>query len=445
MTKLEQAVEAHKKNDFKRAEELINEVLKVEPDNSDALHLYGLAKAENHQIDAGISFILKALKIQPENAVFNYNLGVIYSTNGLIDKAIKYFEKTIQFKPDYCEAYQSLADSKKFNDDHSLLEKIEIQLNSNKLTDDQKSHLYFAAGKIYSDQKNYDNAFNNYKRANSYKNASFDIEKDYQYNQNKIKFFNKDWVLSKKEFGLFSRIPIFIVGMPRSGSTLAEQILSAHSDVFGAGELRDIGLIINALRHRTKSKLPDPVFLQETLDMDLLGYGTSYLNKLDKLSNNQARVINKNLLNFKHVGLILLMFPNAKIIHTTRDPLDTCLSCFFQNFKDKTLSYSFNLKNLAAYYNNYKTLMSHWESIFPDKIYTLNYESLIGDQEKISRDLIAFCELDWQDGCLSFQENKRNVRTASKYQVRHSLYSNSIKRWQSYEDHLTELIVGLHM
>lgn len=178
------------------------------------------------------------------------------------------------------------------------------------------------------------------------------------------------------------------------------------------------------------------------MDTDLLGFGLSYLKRLKELSNNQARVINKHPLNFKHIGLLLLMFPNAKIIHTTRDPLDTCLSCFFQNFT-KGQEYSFNFDHLAAFFNHYQTLMNHWETLFPEKIFSLTYEKLISDQETIIQELLNFCDLKWENHCLSFYDNKRNVTTASKFQVRQPLYKNAMKRWRHYEAHLQPLIKAL--
>ena len=230
--------------------------------------------------------------------------------------------------------------------------------------------------------------------------------------------------------------------MARSGSTLVEQILSSHTDVFGAGELNDIASISNALKEKTKNKLPNPLFLLETLDTDLLGFGLSYLQRLKQLSNNTARVIDKHPINFKYVGLILLMFPNAKIIHTNRDPLDTCLSCFFQNFT-KGQHYSFNLEHLAAFYNHYQALMNHWQTLFPEKIYTLSYEKLVTQQANVTSELLNFCNLAWEDQCLSFHKNERTVTTASNFQVRQPLYTNSLKRWQHYENHLQPLMESL--
>jgi tetratricopeptide (TPR) repeat protein len=441
MTKLQQAIDAHRKNDIQRAKQLYTEILQSEPDNPVAMHYHGLIDAQGN-LDIGVHWMEKSLSLQPNNPYFHHNIAGIYSRNGLVENAIHHFKKAIELKPDYGEAYQGLTESRSCENDFELLEKIENQLCSDYLPSLQTCYLHFAAAKIYADSMKYDAAFIHYLNANQSRKATFDVAKNTRETQNSISYFTTEWFAARKEFGLYSHTPIFIVGMPRSGTTLTEQILSSHSQVFGAGELGDIASIISALRVTTKHKREYPMFLSETTEMDLLGFGSSYLQKLRRLSNNMPRVIDKQPLNFKHIGLILLMFPNAKIIHTTRDPIDTCLSCFFQNFSNGQY-YSFNLENLSAFYNNYQALMKHWHSIFPQKIYSLSYEGLVADQESATRDLLNFCDLPWEKECLSFHQNERQVTTASKFQVRQALYTGSLKRWQHYEKHLQPLIKGL--
>jgi len=442
MTKIQQAINAHQNKDLQTAKKLYAEILQLEPDNPDALHYYGVIESESNQVERGISYMEKSLSIKPNDPTYNNNLAIAYSRIGLIEKSIKHYNRVIELKPEFAEAYQGLTYSKSFSDDPSLLEKINKQLNLNTTSDIQKNYLHFAAAKIYADLKQYESAFSHYQNANQFKNVNFDVKRLHQETLEKIKFFNNEWGESKKEFGLYSHTPIFIVGMPRSGSTLVEQILSSHSDVYGAGELSDIASIIDTLKARTKNKRPDPFFLLETPETDLLGFGASYLQRLNQLSNNAARVVDKAPLNFKYIGLILLIFPNAKIIHTLRDPIDTCLSCYFQNFA-KGQHYSFNLEHLAAFYNDYRKLMDHWHTLYPGKIYSLSYESLVAKQESETRKLLDFCELEWDNNCLSFHENKRYVATASKCQVRKPIYTDSLKRWQHYEPYLESLIKNL--
>lgn len=255
---------------------------------------------------------------------------------------------------------------------------------------------------------------------------------------------NCDWQSKHSESGLYSRTPIFIIGMPRSGTTLVEQILSSHSDVYGAGELGDIASIIETLKSRTQHQQPDPHFLNDTTELDLLGFGLAYLKRLEELSNNKQRVVNKNPLNFKHIGLILLMFPNAKLVHIKRNPVDTCLSCYFQNFSNGQ-TYAFNLEHLAAFYTNYSKLMGHWQALYTDRIHSLSYEELITDQEAVTRELLEFCDLDWQNTCLNFHHTERHVKTASKYQVRKPLYTDSHEKWRHYEPYLPSVITELGM
>ena len=443
MSKLHKAVLALQNKDFETAKQLYAEILKSNPNNAQALHYYGVIEAEKNQNDSGLHYMEKSLSIEPGNPVFNHNIAGFYSRHGLVEKAIHHFRQAIQFKPDYGEAYQGLTESMLCKNESALLKKIEKQLRLNKTPSSQKVFLHFSAAKICADSENYDLAFSHYKQANKLKGASFDIERDKEETQAKVKYFNENWVTANKEFGLYDHAPIFIVGMPRSGSTLTEQILATHTSVFSVGEINDIESIAKTLKEKTKNKLADPFFLSETSAMDLLGLGLSYLKKFKFRSENKEYFIDKNPLNFKHIGLILLMFPNAKIIHTNRNPLDTCLSCYFQNFTSDQ-DYSFNLANLAAFYNNYQLLMDHWKKQFPDKIFELSYEQLVSQQEKVTKELLNFCELPWESQCLDFHKTERQIKTVSKFQVRQPIHKKAVQKWKHYETHIQQLIKDLN-
>jgi hypothetical protein len=226
--------------------------------------------------------------------------------------------------------------------------------------------------------------------------------------------------------------------MPRSGTTLVEQIIASHPQVFGAGELCHIGAMVAGLpaRLQTDTTYPECVtMLDERLARSL---AEDYLEKLRALGDDAKRVSDKMPANFFNLGLIALMFPNARVIHCRRDPLDVCLSIYFQQFAYGH-NYAYDLSDIAVYYRQYKRLMHHWHAVLPLEIHEVQYEKLIADQEAVSRRLIDYCGLPWDESCLEYYKNKRAVQTMSNWQVRQPIYTHSMQRWKHYEKHLDEL------
>ena len=226
--------------------------------------------------------------------------------------------------------------------------------------------------------------------------------------------------------------------MPRSGTTLVEQIIASHPQVFGAGELRHIRAMVAGLPAglQTDTAYPECVtMLDERLARSL---AEDYLKKLRVMGGNAQRVSDKMPANFFYLGLIALMFPNARVIHCRRDPLDVCLSIYFHQFA-RGHNYAYDLTDLAVYYRQYRRLMQHWHAALPLEICDIQYEELVADQEVVSRRLIDYCDLPWDDRCLEYYKNKRPVQTASNWQVRQPIYTDSIQRWKNYEKHLDEL------
>jgi len=438
---LSKALKFHTQGKKAEAAGIYQEILKKQPSNPHALHYLGLIASENQQLDVARSYLEKSIKLQPNHPAFHHNIAGFYSRMGDIDLAISHFSKAIELKPDYAEAYQGLTECTKISCDSDIYERLSKQLERNDLSAVEKNYLHFAAGKIHADSGNYDEAFYHYSSGNEHKNATFDVHA-YQAQIDQLKkVFSKQFCRNRKEWGLYTHTPVFILGMPRSGTTLLEQILASHSRVFGAGELNDISQIVRMLE--TKLNKPYPLFMPDMTYSDAIGFGTEYVQRLAQLSDKSAYVINKHPLNFKYIGLILQMFPNAKIIHSQRDPVDTCLSCFFQNFS-KGQEYSFNLENLGHFYNGYQELMTHWQTCFKDKIVNLQYETLVADPEPSIRQLLEFCGLDWEPSCLAHHDTPRPVATASKYQVRQPVYASSVQRWKRYENHLQTLLAVLN-
>jgi hypothetical protein len=226
--------------------------------------------------------------------------------------------------------------------------------------------------------------------------------------------------------------------MPRSGSTLVEQIVASHPNVFGAGELPHFhrtAVELPAIQNTTTS-YPECAALMN--DSTVARLADEYLTHLDALSPHADRVTDKMPENFQHLGLISLLFPHARVIHCQRDPLDTCLSCYFLDFTG-WLPFTYDLTKLGQYYQQYLRLMAHWRTALPTPVLEVRYEDLVADKEAVSRRMIAFCGLDWDDACLAFHETDRPILTASHWQARQSIYKSSVGRWRRYEQHLGSL------
>ena len=238
--------------------------------------------------------------------------------------------------------------------------------------------------------------------------------------------------------------PVFIVGMPRSGTTLVEQIISSHPRAAGAGELPDIPWLIQRLPAELGSGAGYPGCV-EALDRESVQrLAGSYLDRLGLVSATTDRVTDKLPMNYMHLGLIAVLFPNAVIVHCKRDPMDTCLSCYFQNFS-RDLGFCFDLEDLGFYYRHYETLMAFWAEVLPLCIHDVAYEDLVKNPEDVSRGLIEACGLEWDPRCLSPHKNRRPVKTASSWQVRQPLYKTSVARWKRYEKHLGPLKSSLDL
>jgi hypothetical protein len=249
--------------------------------------------------------------------------------------------------------------------------------------------------------------------------------------------FGRQFLHRAYAFGTESETPVFIVGMPRSGTTLVEQILASHPDTFGAGETRNIQRLVSQFGR--PGEYPECV---ARLDVNVARrLADEYVLELHRRSGGKARVTDKLPGNFHHLGLIATLFPRAQIIHCQRDPRDTCWSCYFHNFQEVT--YNCDLETLGGYYREYERLMSHWKACLPVPIFEVHYEQLVEEPERIIRELIAFCGLKWNDDCLRFHETRRPVRTASNLQVRQPVYQHAVGRWRNYTRHLGTLLTAL--
>ncbi len=364
---------------------------------------------------------------------------------GKFDEAMAHYDQAIGLKPDYAEAHYHRTDLKTFHAGDPDLAALEALVTENRLPPGKMLYVHFALGKALEDIGEYPGAFEHLLQANALKRRELPYdEPGYQRAFRTIaERFDEAFLEQFAGMGDPSATPIFIVGMPRSGSTLVEQILASHPLVHAAGELKNLDRVVETLSDPDGRPIP---YLSNHRNLDADGLrrlGHNYLVGLPTPAAGTTRITDKAPSNFFHIGLIRLMLPNARIIHTLRDPVDTCVSCFARLFAQGQ-SFSYDLAQLGGYYRWYHELMEHWRSVLPaDVLLDVAYEDLVDNFEPQARRLIDFCGLPWDDRCLSFHQIGRPVRTASSVQVRRPLYRSSLARWRRYEAYLQPLLAEL--
>ena len=424
---------------FEDAIKYCQKALRLKPGCPDTHHNMGLALGDDGKLDEAIEHFKKALENKPDCAEILESMGVVLALKGKLNEGIKHLEDSLQLNQDCAIAYYHLSVYKKWTDqDIDKIIGMENLLKKNNISREDRIKLSFALGKVYDDLKIYDKAFSYYKSANELKNVEFDIETHTKGITRLIQTFSKDFFKKIKKYGSNSELPIFIVGMPRSGTTLVEQIISSHPQVVGAGELEDFSILANNLQKITGLSTQYPECVFSIGEDHALYLADIYLKRLRELGGDVFRVTDKMPNNFMHLGLISLLFPKARIIHCQRNSLDICLSCYFQDFRGFK-PFIYNLTTLGLYYRQYERLMKHWHNVLQLQIMNVNYEELVENQEDISRKIIDFCGLEWNDKCLSFHKNKRSVQTVSTWQVRQPMYTTSKGRWKNYDKFLEPL------
>lgn len=412
-------------------------VLSVEPTN--VLAYVGLASMlrllGNH--DEALEVIAKAEKLVSYNTTLISTKADILEHAGRHQEAfdlLKLLKENNQLLPLGVASYVNMCG--KFEVCEEALEILNHTIKLPATTNLDKEMLYFCAGRHLDKLNRFDEAFENYKLANNCVETKFDKVKDLEFVDETIKAFDEDFLKSYNVADTGSSRPLFILGMPRSGTSLTEQILASHVEVYGGGELGDIAGIASAIKQQQPSMNGGYVTrMSQVPEQAINDYASKYLKTISELDDAARFVTDKMPHNFLHVGLISLLFPDARIIHCTRNPLDNILSIYFQHFSGMH-TYSHDLENLALYYNAYHRLMQHWQKVIKTPILTLKYEDMVEDQEATSRKLLAFCNLEWSDDVLNFHKSSRSVATASYDQVRQPMYKSSKERWRNYEKYL---------
>lgn len=420
-----------------------NRALQVAPADKEALE--SLARTLQ-LLDRGAEAVPlwnKLISLHPWYEGAFIGMGVTLREIGRLDEAVSAFERAIDISPRSVSGYYNLGLSRSYRRDEPLfnaLLKLESRMQGS--GPELEAEYRFALGRAFAGMKEYDRSFDEYEAANRLKRTTIVYDEDEVLGRfSRIQsVFDADFISEKKHLGSVSERPIFILGMPRSGTTLAEQILSSHPDVFGAGELTGMGNAISYIAHqRDDGRFPEDSTLLD--DGEFAKLGTDYLAVLQKFSPAEApRVIDKMPNNFLTAGLIHLMLPNAKIVHMRRDLRDVAVSNFTTMF-NTGMEHTYNLAELGKYLRRYRDHMEHWRNVLPqDAMLEIRYEDLIQDVEAYAKKLVAYCGLPWNDACLSFYESTRSVRTASVTQVRQPIYTSSVGRWKVYQDHLGPLL-----
>lgn len=472
--------------DIGRIDEAISsyrQAIKLKPNFVEPHSNLGSALKELEMFDDAIASYQRALEIRPNYAKVHSNLGVVQQWVGQLDNAVASYNKALESDPQCKEAMLGISQlcmqSGDMKSAESLLKAVlkavvEMdsgsldaryllsQINKARVGDENMEaliaadnaarnssapmpvkhaiHLHFALGKCFDDTHDYTQAFHHFSEGCKLKRATFkhDADQISRRFDDIIRVFSKETVARLRGVGNLSHTPIFILGMPRSGTTLTEQILSSHPEVYGAGELPDMLDIVLGDQTNKETSYPNNI---ATLTPDIFeSWADKYLARLMRHAPEARHITDKMPDNFLALGLIHVMFPNAKIIHVNRNPIDTCFSCFSQLFT-RGQHPTYDLVELGRYYVDYARLMQHWRDVLPAGAFLdVHYENIVADQEKEARRITDFCNLAWNEACVNFHEYNRSVQTASLVQVRQPLYSSSVERWRRYEQFLGPLI-----
>mgnify|MGYP001241376967 CR=1 FL=1 len=414
---------------LEEAAEIYKKVITLKPNFAEAYNNLGNTLKALGKIKPAKDCYKKAISLSPDNALAQNNLGLILRELGKSEEAKACYINALKLKPDYVEAHRNLTLIKKFERrDQQYSTMLDLYLNGD-ISEEQRCQINFGLAKAYDDLKDFEQAFAHFKEGNALRKKllDYDISEDialfkqieYCYPSIARNSLNPE-TLSKDV------LPIFIVGMPRSGTTIVEQIISSHSQVTGAGELSYAAQFGTGIANG---------FYKVDHEI-LLDFRHKYLSKLKKVSCGKFVVTDKMPQNFRYIGLLAAAFPEAKIIHVKRNPAAVCWANFTQYFVSKSLGYCYALDDIVSYYDLYINLMKFWTTKLNKRIYSLDYEILTVNQEDETRQLINHLDLDWDENCLSPQNNKRRVATASNLQVREKLYQGSSKQWEKYQPFL---------
>lgn len=415
---------------------------KINPNSAEVLKIlfkcyYQLGSPKKAQ-----HYINKALKLQPESAEFKLDLAQSFDTAGEPDKARKLFQELIQSGHRTIYAYDGLARSVKFDTEPAEYAQINQLLSNNSTPLHDRQWLHRTAGKIADDLGRHDDAFTHYLNSKLPQHSEERVDSFSKYVALMKQTITPEFFSARRDFGLNSKRPIFVFGMPRSGTTLVEQILASHPNIHGANEL---SFFRNEAKRLSLDVNDHDAFVQSLGKLNRKAAHEivrDYLKLLAAYSPRADRVVDKMPLNFEVLWLLALLFPHASFIHCRRDPVATSVSCFTQPLGEHH-AYAEDISTLGHFYRQYHELMTHWKNVLPVHIMDIDYEQLVQDQEAQSRRLVAHAGLEWNDACLRFYDVRRDVHTPSRRQVEQPIYTSSLESWRRFQKHLGPLIDAL--
>ncbi len=429
--KLEDAVKCYEK------------AIATKPDYAEAHNNLGATLKDLGQLDTAVKSYKKAVTVKPDYAEAHYGFGITLYLLDQLEDAIKCYEKAVAIKPGYAEAHRNLSALKKYTKDDPQITQMQSLISTSDLSQLDRMNLCFALDKVYEDLGKQDELFKFLHEGNRLRkeDLSYSLDKDQKLFTSCRNLFSSlpSAIENSLSYETSAIQPIFIVGMPRSGTSLVEQIIASHHAVHGAGELSTL----SELSYPIINDYSNYYDTNSLLKKAFFSIRQQYLDSLSSFNVSENIITDKMPLNFRYIGFILSAFPEAKIIHLKRDAMATCWSIYKHYFQSRGNGFSYNLEDLAGFYDMYIDLMAFWHQLYSDKIYDLCYEDLTTNQEEETRKLLAYCELDWDENCLNFHTTKRAVKTASALQVRQKMYQGSSKVWKQHEAYLQPLIKAL--
>jgi tetratricopeptide (TPR) repeat protein len=426
------------------AEAAARHALEIEPENPQTWLTIASVATRLMKQEEALEAYERAARLQPQEVRLRLTIGHVHKTLGRRADSEAAYKAALAMDPGLAEGWWSLADLKNYAFSDPDVAAMQRALASDSPSRSAEAQLYFALGKAYEQRQQYTRAFSHYAQGNALRrlDTPFDIERFEQRCERIRAFFDREFFGARAGAGDPSAAPIFIVGLPRSGSTLLEQILASHSCVAGTMELPNILVITRELDAMAPERNGYPETLRNVLATQLTALGTRYLAQTEPLRRGRERFTDKLPNNFSHIGLIHAILPHATIIDARRHPMDACFSTFKQHFA-MGQTFSYDLEDLGRYYRCYLSLMDHWDAALPGKVLHVQYEDLVRDPETNIRRLLEHCRLPFEPACLAFHETRRSVRTASAEQVRQPLYTSAVGYWRHFARELEPLRIAL--
>jgi len=423
---------------FLDAIESYKQATRLEPKNPSVWGGLGNAYAVANYQDKAAEAYARAVSLNPDAPSLQMGYAHILKTLGDQEGSLKAYRSAIAAKPDFGEVYWSMANLKTFSFEEDEVAAMEHELKNEKLDTSSQVHFRFALGKAYEDKKNYDRAWHYYHSGNQQQRmeVSHDALETNARQDEIIEVFSKEFIEKQSGNGFEAPDPILIVGLPRSGSTLVEQILASHSQVEGTSELPNLARVAHSVGRYRPDHKQFPKSARDLSKRDWRAYGKQYIEETRRHRETGTPFFTDKMPNnYSLIGFLHLVLPNAKVINTRRHPFDSCLGAYKQLF-GRGQNFTYDMYDLADYYRQYHKTVSHWHDVLPGKVLDVHYEETVSDLDSQVARILQHCGLPFEEKCLRFWETKRAVRTASSEQVRQPIYTGALGKWRRYEEHL---------